>query len=102
MRIDVLALDGVFDLGLAAILDVFQTANELAGMSGLAVPKLEVRTIGMRRVVRTAHGLRVPLVPAANRRPECIVAPALGFKMPEPLERALARPEVRDAALALK
>ena len=29
MRVDVLVLDGVFDLGLSAVLDVFQTANEL-------------------------------------------------------------------------
>jgi hypothetical protein len=28
-RIDVLALDGAFDLGLSAVLDAFQTANEL-------------------------------------------------------------------------
>ena len=30
MRIDVLALDGVFDTGLTALLDVFGTANELS------------------------------------------------------------------------
>src|SRR5262245_14883237 len=29
MRVHVLALDGVFDLGLSAVLDAFQTANEL-------------------------------------------------------------------------
>src|SRR4051794_39553871 len=101
MRIDVLALDGVFDLGLSAILDVFQTANELAEMSGLAVPKLEVRTVGVRRQVRTSHGLRVPVQPAGNRRADCVIVPAIGFKMPGPLERALARPDVRDAAAAL-
>jgi hypothetical protein len=33
MRIYVLALDGVFDLGLSAILDAFQTANELIEMT---------------------------------------------------------------------
>ena len=37
MRINVLALNGVFDLGLAAILDAFQTG--LSEMSGLAVPR---------------------------------------------------------------
>jgi hypothetical protein len=37
MRIDVLALDGVFDLGLSAVLGAFQTANELIGVSGLGV-----------------------------------------------------------------
>jgi hypothetical protein len=29
-RIDVLALDGAFDLGLSAVLDAFETANELS------------------------------------------------------------------------
>ena len=102
MRIDVLVLDGVFDLGLSAILDVFQTANELAQMSGLAVPKLDVRAVGVRRLVRTMHGLRVPVQTVGNRRPECVVVPALGFKMPGPLEKALLRPDVGDAVLALK
>ena len=32
MNISILALDGVFDTGLATMLDVFGTANELAGM----------------------------------------------------------------------
>jgi hypothetical protein len=30
MKIDVLALNGVFDTGLAAVLDAFATANDLA------------------------------------------------------------------------
>jgi hypothetical protein len=29
MRLHVLALEGVFDLGLSAVVDAFQTANEL-------------------------------------------------------------------------
>ena len=61
MRVYVLALDGVFDLGLSAILDAFQTANELIEMNGLAVPQFEVKIVGMRKTVRTAHGLRVPI-----------------------------------------
>jgi hypothetical protein len=61
MRVCVLALDGVFDLGLSAILDAFQTANELIEMTGLAVPQFEVKIVGMRKTVRTAHGLKVPI-----------------------------------------
>ena len=53
MRVDVLALDGVFDLGLSAVLDVFQTANELIEMSGIAVPRFEIRIVGMRKAVKT-------------------------------------------------
>ena len=102
MRIDVLALDGVFDLGLSAILDVFATANELIELSGLAVPRFEVTTVGVRANVRTSHGLRVPVRPVGARRPDCVVVPAIGFKMPGPLEVALGRPDIADATKALR
>ena len=101
MRVDVLALDDVFDLGLAAVLDVFETANELIAMSALSVSRFEVRTVGVRRTVRTSHGLRVPVQSVGTRRPDCVVVPAIGFKMPEPLEVALARRDVQDAASGL-
>ena len=102
MRVNVLALDGVFDLGLSAVLDVFQTANELMEVSGLEVPRFELRIVGVRKSVNTSHGLRVPVQAIAMRAPDCVVVPAIGFKMPGPLEAALARPDVRDAAAALR
>ena len=102
MRVAVLALDGVFDLGLSAVLDAFQTANELIELSGLAVPRFELRIVGVRKAVRTSHGLRVPVHADGAWAPECVVVPAIGFKMPGPLEAALARPDVRDAAAALR
>jgi hypothetical protein len=92
MRIHVLALGDVFDLGLAAVLDAFQTANELAEQTGLSVVPFDVRIVGVRRTVRTSHGLRVPVRPASRRTPDCVVVPAIGFKMPGPLEAALTRP----------
>jgi transcriptional regulator GlxA family with amidase domain len=102
MRVNVLALDGVFDLGLSAIVDTLQTANELIGVSGIAAPRYQVRMVGMRRVVKTAQGLSVPVRRAGPPSPDCVVVPALGFKMPGPLEAALARPDVREAADALR
>jgi len=102
MRVNVLALDNVFDLGLSAVLDVFQTANELIAMSGLAVPRFEVRIVGMRRAIKTSQGLSVPVHAAATRAPDCVVVPAIAFKMPGPLEAALVRPDVRDAIAALR
>jgi len=102
MRVDVLALDGVFDLGLSAVLDAFQTANELIEMAELAVPRFAVRIVGVRRAVRTAQGLTVPVDAIGTRVPDCVVVPAIGFKMPGPLEAALARPDVRDAATVLR
>jgi len=61
MRVDVLVLDGVFDLGLSAVVDALQTANELIELSGIAAPRFQVRIVGLRKVVRTAQGLRVPV-----------------------------------------
>ena len=86
MRIHVLALDGVFDLGLSAVLDAFQTANELIDMSDMAVPRFDVRMVGVRKRVTTSQGLAVPVQSAGTRVPDCIVVPAIGFKMPGPLE----------------
>jgi len=102
MRVDVLALDGVFDLGLSAVLDAFQTANELTEVSGLGVPRFELKIVGVRKAVRTSQGLSVPVHAVGTRAPDCVVVPAIGFKMPGPLEAALARPDIRDAADVLR
>src|SRR5882672_2156712 len=98
MRVSVLTLNDVFDTGLATILDAFWTANELAAMTGIASLRFDVSIIGLRRSVHTSQGLSVPVVSPARLAPEMVVVPALGFKMPEPLEAALARPEVDEAA----
>lgn len=102
MRISVLVLDDVFDLGLSAVLDAFQTANELIELTELAVPRFEVRTVGVRRAVKTSQGLSVPVEAIGTRAPDCVVVPAIGFKVPELLERALARADVRDTRGALR
>lgn len=102
MRIHVLALDGVFDLGLSAVLDAFQTANELIEMSELAVPRFELRIVAVRKTVKTAQGLGVPVQTIGRQAPDCVVVPAIGFKMPGPLETALARGDVRDAGVTLR
>ena len=102
MRIDILALDGAFDLGLSAVLDVFQTANELIEVAEFAVPRFDTRVVGVRKRVATSHGLTVPVRAANARTPDCVVVPAIGFKMPAPLETALARPDMRDAATVLQ
>jgi transcriptional regulator GlxA family with amidase domain len=103
MKLAVLALNGVFDTGLAAVLDTLTTANELAAALGIAAPTFEVSVIGLRRSVRTALGLQVPVQPpAALQRPDCVVVPAIGTKMPEPLLQALVRREVQDAAEQLR
>jgi transcriptional regulator GlxA family with amidase domain len=102
MRIDVLALDGVFDLGLAAVLDALQTANEVSQMAALDVPRFLVTVVGVRTRVRTSQGLGVPVRAVGARPADCVIVPAIGFKMPDALEAALERPDVRDATAVLR
>lgn len=103
MKIAVLALDGVFDTGLASVLDVFGTANELADAFGLGQARFDTTIVGVRDAVHTWQGLQVPVQPAvASAAPELVVVPAIGQKMPEPLEKALARRDVADAAEILR
>ena len=102
MRINVLALDGVFDLGLSAVLDAFQTANELIELSDMAVPRFDVRIVGVRKKVTTSQGLTVPVHAPGTKASDCVVVPAIGFKMPAPLEAALTRPDIADAASLLR
>jgi transcriptional regulator GlxA family with amidase domain len=103
MRIHVLALDRVFDTGLATVLDAFDTANELAAVFGLTAPRFDVTIVGVRKTVVTSQKLMVPVTPLRiEPAPDCVVVPAIGFKMPDPLQAALARPDVRDAGNALR
>jgi transcriptional regulator GlxA family with amidase domain len=103
MRLHLLVLDGVFDLGLAALTDTLSTANALAGTLPDAPAPIELTRVGVRRRVRTAHGLTVPVVPAASvRRPDVVLVPALGATMPEALAARLALADVADAAAVLR
>ena len=103
MKLAVLAVDGVFDTGLAAVLDTLATANELAALQQMPSPRFDFHVVGVRRTVRTSLGLRVPVREASSvRRPDWVVVPALGTKMPDPLVHALARRESQDAAEQLR
>ena len=102
MRVHVLVLDDVFDLGLSAVLDALQTANELLDASKLSIDRFDVRTVAVRRRVTTSQGLSVPIDRPDRRTPDCVVVPAIGYKMPAPLEKALARPDVTDATQLLR
>lgn len=102
MRIQIMVLDHVFDTGLAALLDAFQTANELAQLHQVTAPRFDVAIVGLRARVRTSQGFAVPLAaPPQDEIPDWTVIPAIGYKLPDPLVQALARPDVRDLARAL-
>lgn len=103
MKIDVLALNGVFDTGLAAVLDAFATANELGAAQGLTSMAFDVTVVGLCRQVRSNLGLKVPVSLAHHRPPpDWAVVLAIGARAPEPLAAALAAPEARAAAHILR
>jgi transcriptional regulator GlxA family with amidase domain len=103
MRVAVLALDGVFDLGLAAVLDTLGTAGDLALAGELQAPRFEIRIVGLRRRVVTQQGLVVPVVPVADGwLPDVAIVPALGCKVPETLRPALQRDDVAEAGRLLR
>ncbi|MDG0027331.1 helix-turn-helix domain-containing protein [Trinickia sp. Y13] len=103
MNITILALEGCFDTGLTSVLDALTAANELALVMGIQTPGYQVSIVGMRREVRTAQGLRIPVTPyRPSPQPDWVIVPALGTKMPETLVPALDRPDVRDAVAALR
>jgi transcriptional regulator GlxA family with amidase domain len=103
MRIHVLALNGVFDTGLAAILDAFGTANALAAMTGISSLRFEIKVMGLHKRITTAHGLSMPVIAAARAQtPDAVVMPAILHMKPEPLVQALAGSEVREAGAVLR
>ncbi len=103
MHITVLALESVFDTGLSAVLDAFTTANELAPMLEAPQPVFNVTLAGLRPAVRSAQGMQLPVVPMASApAPDLLILPAIGHKMPVPLEAALASADVADAGVVLR
>jgi transcriptional regulator GlxA family with amidase domain len=103
MRIHILALNGVFDTGLAAVVDAFGTANALAEMTGISSLRFQMKMVGLRKSITTARGLSVPVIAAARAQtPDAVVMPALLQMRPEPLVQALAGSEVREAGAMLR
>lgn len=103
MRIHILALNGAFDTGLAAVLDAFGTANALAEMTGISSRHFQMKVVGLRKTITTAQGLSIAVAPAAREEtPDAVVMPAINHMKPEPLVQALASGEVREAGAVLR
>ena len=103
MRISVLALDNVFDTGLATVLDAFQTANELAGSRVSPSSRFEVtrrRRPQARQDGARSHGARSSGRRSGFRTASSCRRSASRCRMP--LQRALARPDIRDATAVLQ
>ena len=103
MRIHILALNGVFDTGLSAVLDAFGTANTLAQMTGVSSLRFEVKVVGLHKSITTARGLSLPVMSASRApTPDAVVMPAIFHMRPAPLVQALAGSEVREAGAVLR
>ncbi|GAA2788460.1 helix-turn-helix domain-containing protein [Kitasatospora sp. CM 4170] len=87
MKAAVLVLDGAFDSGLSAVLDVLHSANALSGqLAGARPPRFDIRTVGVRRLVRTGLGHRVDTEGVAEAEDaDILVVPALMERRPETL-----------------
>ena len=97
MKIAVLTIEGMFDTGLAVVLDTLAMANELSAQAGLA-PHFSIEVVGVRERVRTQQGLQVPSVHVSRAVvPDLVVVPALGDKTPDDLASALRRADVMAA-----
>ena len=103
MRIHILALNGVFDTGLSAVLDAFGTANTLAQMTGVSSLRFQLKVVGLHKSIATARGLSLPVMAAARApTPDAVVMPAIFHMRPAPLVQALAGSEVREAGAVLR
>jgi transcriptional regulator GlxA family with amidase domain len=103
MRIHILALNGVFDSGLATVLDAFGMANALAEMTGISSLRFQVKVVGLRKKITTAHGLIVPVIAAARApTPDAVIMPAILQMKQELLVQVLAGGEVREAGAILR
>ena len=103
MRIAVLALDGLFDTGLAVTLDALSAANRLASRMMGGTPRFDVVTVGVRRRVRSGQGFAIPVQAVTPElKPDWVIVPALGATTPDQLVPALERADVKRAVTQLR
>ena len=103
MRISILALDELFDTGLIVTLDTFALANKLSARQMGGTPRFDVSVVGVRKKVRSALGLAIPvkaITPAS--KPDWVIVPALATGQPAQLLAALARRDVTEATTQLR
>lgn len=103
MRISVLALDGLFDTGLAVTLDAFTSANNLSAALLGGTTRFDVSVVGVRRKVRSGQGWTIPVrAVTPDLKPDWVIVPALNATTPQRLIPALERPDVRQAEAQLR
>ncbi|MEU3825003.1 helix-turn-helix domain-containing protein [Streptomyces sp. NPDC029080] len=94
MDVAVLAYDGVFDSGLAALLDVLDGANAMREELPEPPPAWTVTRIGFRRRIRTAAGHLVETAPVdAAQDTDLLLVPALAERRPDALIAHVSSPD---------
>jgi transcriptional regulator GlxA family with amidase domain len=102
MRISILALEGLFDTGLTVMLDALTLANKFSARQMGGAPHFNVSVVGVRKRVRSAQGLAIPVqAVTTDLKPDWVVVPALSTGTPEELVPALDRPDVKNARAQL-
>ncbi|WP_076865672.1 GlxA family transcriptional regulator [Bradyrhizobium mercantei] len=103
MKIAILALEGLWDTGLTAILDALSLADKFSRLQMGGTVRFDVSVYGLRKRVRSGQGLGIPVKPiTANSSPDWVIVPALNTGLPEQLVPALERRDVRQAREQLK
>src|ERR1700761_2874206 len=103
MRLFLLALDGMFDTGMAVMLDAFGLANKFSVLQTGGPRLFDTAIVGVRRKVRSAHGFSVPVQAVSPKsKPDWVIVPALATGTPEQLIPALARRDVNEAKERLR
>lgn len=93
----VVALDGMFDSGLTAVLDVLATARAFAVTMPGVDADIRTSTVGVGDpaggTIRTGLGHVVPTVPLSSLDPvpDVVVLPALGLRTPESIVGTVSR-----------
>lgn len=102
MRISLLALDGLWDTGLTVTLDALRLANNFSQLQMGGSPYFNVSVVGVRKRVRSGHGLAIPVQAiTSDLKPDCVIVPALNTGTPERLLPSLERPDVKQAKAQL-
>ncbi|HEY1743523.1 MAG TPA: helix-turn-helix domain-containing protein, partial [Granulicella sp.] len=102
MRILVLALEGLWDTGLTVTLDALGLANKFSALQLGGTPHFDVSVVGVRKKVRSGHGLTIPVrVITEDLNPDWVIVPALSTGTPELLIPSLSRPDVRQTMAQL-
>jgi transcriptional regulator GlxA family with amidase domain len=103
MRIAILALEQLFDSGLTVMLDTFTLANKFSSLQTGGALHFDVSIVGVRRKVKTGHGLAIPVQPITrDLKPDWVLVPALNTGRPEQLIPALERRDVVQAKAELQ